>query len=144
MKVFISQKMRDKTQEEILKERHDIEVGFTFEAFHIVGWGAFDTGTITIIDSYKPELKFKDPITSLSQSLALLADADVVLVPRSSLDAIARDFMGSNDRIQTNYEAIKGGAVGYSIKGCELELLVAKSYGKIVYTYDKEGHFEKL
>lgn len=105
MKVFISQKMRDKTPEEIKAEHEKIQAGFIK---HIEG------KECEFIKSYLPELKFKDPITSLSQSLALLADADVVLIPFEStlID------MNNNP------------------KGCEFEYAISKAYGKkiIVYT----------
>lgn len=104
MKVFISQKMRDKTPEEIKAEREKIQAGFI---------KCIEGKECEFIKSYLPELKFKDPITSLSQSLALLAEADVVLIPfESTLVDMNKDP-----------------------KGCEFEYAISKAYGKKIITY---------
>ena len=104
MKVFISQKMKGLTPSEIsLKRMKIIE---TFSDFINV--------PCDFIASYRPELAFRDPITSLSQSLAMMAEADVVLVPLESAQA----DMNVNPR------------------GCEFEYAIAKAYGKAIYVYN--------
>lgn len=108
MKVFISQKMRDKTPEQIKDERIKIKVRF-------IKW--VEGKECEFIKSYLPELKFKDPITSLSQSLALLAVADVVLIPFESI------FFDMNK----------------NPKGCEFEYAISKAYGKRVVGYNDDG-----
>lgn len=107
MKVFISQKMRDKTPEQIKAERTKIQAKF-------IKW--VDGKECEFIKSYLPELKFKDPITSLSQSLALLAAADVVLIPFETI------FFDMNK----------------NPKGCEFEYAISKAYGKRVIGYDDD------
>lgn len=119
MKVFISQKMRGLTHEQILEERTKIQATFIK---HI---GGVKKGC-EFIKSYIPELKFKDPITSLSQSLALLAEADVVLVPISA--TMVDDDVPPRTMIHgTN-----------PLRGCEFEYLIAKSYGKNIVVYDSQ------
>ena len=72
LKVFISQVMRDKTEEEILTERH-----FTIEKIKKL----FPDREIEVIDSYFENYNPTNgriPLKYLAKSLELLADADVV------------------------------------------------------------------
>lgn len=134
MKIFISQKMRDKTHEEILKERKAIEQAFSLT----IPRDVVVECDFEYIESYKPELAFKDPITSLSQSLAMLAEADIVLMPKSVIKSVKRfsvDFMKSQKQYGNEFE---------NLRGCEFEFLIAKSYGKKVYTYDDAYNFEEV
>ena len=105
MKVFISQKMKGLTPNEISLKRKQIMN--TFSDFVYVPRCQF-------LSSYRPELAFCNPITALSQSLALMAEADVVLVPLESAQA----DMNVNPR------------------GCEFEYAIAKAYGKAIYVYN--------
>lgn len=123
MKVFISQKMRDKTPEEIKAERSKIQGRFIMSR---------EGKECEFIKSYLPELKFKDPITSLSQSLALLADADVVLIPIAS--TMVNDDVPPRTLVHS----------ANPLKGCEFEYLIAKSYGKKVVIYDTQYVFLEL
>ena len=104
MKVFISQKMKGLTPSEISLKRKQIMN--TFSDFMYV--------PCDFLPSYRPELAYCNPITALSQSLALMAEADVVLVPLESAQA----DMNVNPR------------------GCEFEYAIAKAYGKAIYIYN--------
>ena len=70
IKVFISQVMRDKTEDEIIRERN-----ITIDKIK----GMFSDRSIVIIDSYFEDYNPKGsvPLKYLSKSLELLADADV-------------------------------------------------------------------
>ena len=71
IKVFISQVMRDKTEDEILYERN-----IAIDKIK----GMFSDRSIVIIDSYFEDYNPKEssiPLKYLSKSLELLADADV-------------------------------------------------------------------
>lgn len=68
-KVFISQPMKDKTNEEIKKEREDI-ISKVKDHFG---------EDVEIIDSFKKELKNENPVYSLGVSLQLLSEADVAV-----------------------------------------------------------------
>ena len=71
IKVFISQVMRDKTENEILRERN-----IAIDKIK----GMFSDRSIVIIDSYFEDYNPKEgsiPLKYLSKSLELLADADV-------------------------------------------------------------------
>lgn len=141
MKVFISQKMRGKTSEQILTERFKIEEECLRSGILGVYVGPPELETAThFIRSYKPELAFKDPITSLSQSLAMLAEADIVLVPKLAyVEVEILQLAGSEEFIREGGSSEQGFNVEYirkHIGGCELELLVALAYGKKVYYYD--------
>lgn len=70
IKVFISQPMADKTEEQILKEREDIVTLVTKEY-----------GDCQIIESYipgKPETK-NTALAKLGRSLILMSDADLIV-----------------------------------------------------------------
>lgn len=68
MKVFISQPMRGRSPEEILKAREAIKM------LIVRNHGE----TVEIIDSYKPEFKDMKPAAAIAKSLAMLAEADAV------------------------------------------------------------------
>lgn len=68
MKVFISQPMRGKSDEEIVEERD-----WAYQ--HILNKHGKDS--TMIIESYDPAMQFTSPVEALSKSLAMLADADV-------------------------------------------------------------------
>lgn len=68
MKVFISQKMRGMTQDEILKVRKEVEA--------IICRNHGDD--VEIISSYRPEFKEMKPAAALAKSLSMLAEADAV------------------------------------------------------------------
>ena len=83
MKVFISQPMKGKTDEEILGRRAEI-VAMLHQAF--------PTKDIDVIDSFTKDesLKEKGSVAMLGHSISLMADADLVI------------FDWSNDRYE-NY-----------------------------------------
>lgn len=69
-KVFISQPMRDKTQEYIEKERqHLIEVAKK----------ELKEDEVEILQSYNPEWKDLNPIDCMGRGLQILAQADIVV-----------------------------------------------------------------
>lgn len=147
MKIFISQKMRNKTQKKIEIERGRIKNEFLVSPIHFkVYGGAFYSQDF--IQSYKPELKSKDPITALSQSLGMLAEADIVLVPKVAEQNV-RGFIHTSitQRNEGDYEPWLGTIDKFDfddMRGCEFELLIALSYGKKVYTYDDNYTFEEV
>ena len=67
MKVFISQNMQGRTDEEILKEREEI-----IKRFHIT--------KDELIDSFIRD-EDKTPVEMLGKSIELLGQADLVLIP---------------------------------------------------------------
>ena len=68
-KVFISQPMRNKTDEEIKKERENI-ISQVKDHFG---------EDVEIIDSFKKELKNNNPVYSLGTSLQMLSEADLAV-----------------------------------------------------------------
>ena len=69
MKVFISQPMRDKTDEQIQEER-DIAINFIKNKFK--------TDDVEIIDSFFKDVPYDaKPLWYLGESIKLLADADL-------------------------------------------------------------------
>jgi len=158
MKIFISQKMRGKTQKEIIKERNAILNGYLLqgnpdakikkevdefknkllneETFTQSVIKRVEVGDIVIdlLQSYKPELKFKSPIYALSHSLAMLDEADIVLVPKEAKE---------NVTIFT-VKILNWNSEFSLLRGCEFEFLIAKSYGKKVYTYDDNYTFVEV
>lgn len=68
-KIFISQPMRNKTQEEIVNARNaalaTIKTNYNDDA--------------TILQSYKAEFKDLDPIACLGESLKIMSEADLVV-----------------------------------------------------------------
>lgn len=68
-KIFISQPMRDKTQEQIVNARNEA-VAIIREKYN---------DDVTILESYKPEFKDLPPIACLGESLKIMAEADVVV-----------------------------------------------------------------
>lgn len=67
MKVFISQNMKDRTDEEILKEREEL-----IKRFHIT--------KDELIDSFITD-ENKTPVEMLGKSIELLGQADLALIP---------------------------------------------------------------
>ena len=133
MKIFISQKMRNKTHEEIEIERERIKNEFLVSPIHFKDYGgAFYSQDF--IQSYKPELKHKSPIDALSHSLAMLDEADIVLVPKKAKE---------NVTIFT-VKILNWNSEFSLLRGCEFEFLIAKSYGKKVYTYDDNYTFVEV
>lgn len=151
MKVFISQKMWDRTHDEIIYERDVI-----FSKWVEFRVAQYDQK----IDSYLSEFKLKDPIKCLANSLSLMADADVVLVSWTSIvrtDDMCYgvppgqeeiDFWDSNNISESFYASqdtkLDLEFVKENIRGCELELLVALAYGKKVYYYDDNYKFTEV
>lgn len=68
-KIFISQSMRDKSQEQIVNARNEA-VAVIREKYN---------DDVTILDSYKPEFKDLPPIACLGESLKIMAEADIVV-----------------------------------------------------------------
>ena len=68
-KIFISQPMRDKTQERIVNARNEA-VAIIREKYN---------DDVIILESYKPEFKDLPPIACLGESLKIMAEADVVV-----------------------------------------------------------------
>lgn len=68
-KIFISQPMRDKTQEQIVNARNEA-VAIIREKYN---------DDVTILESYKPEFKDLPPIACLGESLKIMAEADIVV-----------------------------------------------------------------
>lgn len=142
MNVFISQRMRNRAYGEIWHEFQELKgwwVSFLMRTDEKV------LETMDVLESFFPKLKDQDPITSLSQSLKLMAKADVVLVPFDAVDTI-KDINGleikKEGTVRFTNSIFSPQFIRQSVKGCELELLVALSYGKKVYVYfEKEGRF---
>lgn len=122
-KVFISQDMRGKTIEEILTVRQKVEEAFKKE---------YSEQTFEFIQSFKPELAAETPLKALSQSLAMMEEADIVLAPS---DRMTNYFMSEP---VLAFES-------KTLRGVEAETMLANSYGKNVAFYrinDKgEVHF---
>lgn len=116
-KVFISQSMRDQTHEQILETRNKIISEFT----ELLG------NSFEFIESYQPELKRTSAIDALSASLSMLADANILLVPKWNLDRVKQKTVLSVFRDRT-------------LKGVEFEMLIASSYGVpiIFYTFTEK------
>jgi hypothetical protein len=111
-KIFISQDMRQLSQEEILKVRLTIMRDFK---------NLFGT-EFEFIDSYKPDLQHKSPIEALGHSLVMLSGADILLASKS------------------RYESVINFSVGYCndhkmLRGVETEINVAATYGIPVIFY---------
>lgn len=68
-KIFISQPMRNKTQEQIVNARNEA-VATIREKYN---------DDVTILESYKPEFKDLSPIACLGESLKIMAEADIVV-----------------------------------------------------------------
>ena len=68
-KIFISQPMRNKTQEQIVNARNEA-VATIREKYN---------DDVTILESYKPEFKDLPPIACLGESLKIMAEADAVV-----------------------------------------------------------------
>ena len=137
MKIFISQKMRDKTHEEIVYER---DVIFS-------KWAEFRVAIYDQkINSYLSEFKLKDPIKCLANSLSLMADADIVLVPKS----VISNFFHSHGLDIELWQSMRVPVHKFyaehikNLKGCEFEFLIALSYGKKVYYYDDNYKFTEV
>ena len=115
MKIFISQKMKEKTPKQISIERDSI-----------INNAKKNLGEdVEVVASYDPSLAFKTPIHSLSKSLEMLDKADAVLIPMISFENMENfEIKNKNDRS--------------FVRGCEIELLVSLSYGKKIYVYDEE------
>ena len=85
MKVFISQPMRGKTDEEILGRRAEI-VAMLHQAF--------PTKDIDVIDSFTKDesLKEKGSVAMLGHSISLMADADLVIFDWGHSMSIDEDY----------------------------------------------------
>ena len=130
MKIFISQKMRGRPQNVI-----EVEMLTLFKLWDC----QHRKGVINErIHSYNSENIGKDSIELLSHSLAMLAEADIVFVPLDAIEKI-KQFRDDFERSQKKY-----GEEYQHLKGCEFEFLIAKSYGKKVYTYDEAYNFEEV
>jgi hypothetical protein len=103
MKIFISQKMRDLTEEEILKRREMI-INLIKEEFKVT--------KVEIIESWHPDFD-KNSIWQLGRSIQEMSEADLVLVSDISLRNIQ------------NFKCL--GEIS-SIKGSEFEVLMCMSY----------------
>ena len=105
MKLFISQPMNGKTADEIAAAREDALYLFkrALRSREIRGFGREEKPVV--IDNYSTEL---DPIKALSDSIAKMTDADIVLIPKMA--ALPR--------------------------GCKIEESVALEYGIPVYYYN--------
>ena len=144
MKIFISQKMSGRPQNAI-----EVEMLTIFKLWDCQHKKMMNER----IHSYNSENIGKDSIELLSRSLAMLAEADIVLVPKAVKQAID-DFMKEN--VQPFYASGFGETAFFVpsisekllsvelLKGCEFEFLIAKSYGKKVYTYDDDYTFEEV
>lgn len=104
MKLFISQPMNGKTADEIAAAREDALYLFkrALRSREIRGFGREEK--VVVIDNYSTEL---DPIKALSESIAKMAEADIVLIP-------------DTPRLP---------------RGCEVEKTVAKGYNLPIYYY---------
>lgn len=95
-KLFISCPMRNLSDEQIIKLR---------QYLYNVAKAIFNKSDFELIESYKPELKFNNPINSLGESLKMLSQANY--------------FIGVN--------------VDKTYRGCTIENMVANLYN-INYT----------
>ena len=107
VKIFISQKMRDLTEEEILRRRNMIIDLIKKD---------YVNDNVEIIESWHPDFD-KNSIAQLGQSIIEMSEANIILLSEKSIDNIV-DFMGD--------------AQVEHIKGSEIEAFVCLSY-KIPY-----------
>lgn len=101
MKVFISQKFRDLTEEEVLRNRNIL-----------IDLVKSEYDDVEIIESYHPDFD-KNSISQLGRSLIEMSEADLVLLSEISINNIV-DF--------TNYMSMK------SLKGSEVEAIICHTY----------------
>lgn len=131
MKVFISQRFRDKTKEEIESTREKIKDAYirhiaeTTDISSIYGteW----------IESWHPENYDKNSIYLLGDSIKELSKADLVLLPKSALMNVD-EFVHHADN-----STVKHSINISNLKGCELELLISFTYGKKYLFYYENG-----
>ena len=77
--VFISQPMKDKTREEIIKERYRT-IAWVYEDLAKATHTLKDVDKVNIIDSYFGDSKdVKDAIWCLGESIKLMSNADYVV-----------------------------------------------------------------
>jgi hypothetical protein len=83
-KVFISQRMRGLSHDNIVLIRENIQKSFK-ETFG---------PSFEFIESYKPELKHKSPIDALGASLQMMSDADIILIPEDIKNTDFKNLKG--------------------------------------------------
>ena len=139
MKIFISQKTENKTDYQLSEELTNIE-----NAFYFFRKDPF-------VQRTQPREWYKvksDDLSRLCNSLTYLTEADIVLVPIIAEQNI-RGFIHDNitQCNEGDYEPWLETIDKLNfddIRGCEFEFLIAKSYGKKVYTYDDSYNFEEV
>ena len=117
MKIFISQKFRDLSEEEVLKRRKMI-INLIKTEFKIT--------KVDIIENWHPDFD-KNSVGQLGRSIMEMSEADLVLISDISLKNIQ------------NFKCF--GEIS-SIKGSEFEVLMCMSYG-IPYKVYSFGYEEK-
>ena len=113
MKVFISQKMRDLTEKEIVFRRNLLIDLIKKE---------YEDEKVEIIESWHPDFD-KNSVAQLGQSIIEMSDAQLILISEKSVDNIVH-FIDTSEV--------------ENIKGSEIEVLICLSY-KIpykIYTFD--------
>lgn len=100
--VFISQPMKDKTREEIIKERYKT-IAWIYEDLAKATYTLKDVDKVNIIDSYLGDSKDvkNSPVWYLGESIKLMSDADYVVFCNGWEDA----------------------------RGCRIERTIANEYG---------------
>lgn len=100
--VFISQPMKDKTREEIIKERYRT-IAWIYEDLAKATYTLKDVDKVNIIDSYFDDSKDvkNAPVRHLGESIKLMSDADYVVFCNGWEDA----------------------------RGCRIERTIANEYG---------------
>lgn len=80
-KIFISQPMKDRTDEEIMQERNKIMTRMT----ELIT--KFKKQPVEFIDSYFGDGASKSPVDSIGKSISLMGEADLVVFARGWEDA---------------------------------------------------------
>jgi len=113
MKIFISQKFRNLTEEVILK-RKDLLLKLVHENYD----------NVEIIENYHPEFD-KNSVKQLGESIKEMSDADLVLISDTSLYNIAEFIRTAS----TN-----------NFKGSEFEVMMSMSYDipYVVYGFNED------
>lgn len=116
MKVFISQKMRDLTEEEILKRRQ-----------MIIDLVSNDYEKVEVIESWHSDFD-KNSVAQLGQSMIEMSDAELVLISDTSID----NTFGFIHGIDNVYDLIEDDNCDNNkaehLKGSEFEFLICRSY----------------
>ena len=128
MKIFISQKMRDKTHEEIWKECERIKSEWV--KAHLND----DLSELEFIEPFLLNWKATSDINELTNDLIMLDEADIVLVPKKAKENVT----------VFTVKILNWNSEFSLLRGCEFEFLIAKSYGKKVYTYNENYTFEEV